>query len=119
MRRLPLLAAISALVASSALLSGCYTYPYGYPSTVSTPASFDRSWDAALGAANDAGVQVTSADRASGRIRGNKAGAAVYIDLNQQADGSLKVAFNAPDAKESNPTLQERWTAAYNRRMGR
>ena len=107
-------------IASLLSIGGCYApYPYGYPTTVSTPASFDQSWDAALGAAADAGVQVTNADRASGRITGSKAGAAVTIELRPQPDKSLQVSFNAPDSKESNPTLAERWTQAYNRRMGR
>lgn len=110
-----------ALAITVALLAGCVVAPYpdAYPTTVSRPPSFDRSWDAALGAAADAGVQVTSADRASGRITGTKAGAAVSIDLRPQADNSLQVIFSAPDAKEVNPTLNERWLAAYNRRMGR
>jgi hypothetical protein len=103
---------------ASALLAGCVAYPYGVP-TAPIPASFDRSWDAALGAAADAGVQVSSADRASGRITGSKAGAAVTILLQPQPDGSLQVSFSAPDARESNPTLQERWLSGYNRRMGR
>ena len=110
-----------ALLAAALLSAGCVVapYPYGYPTTVSTPASFDRSWDAALGAAADAGIQITNADRASGRISGSKAGAAVTIELRPQPDNSLQVSFNAPDAKESNPSLQERWSSAYNRRMGR
>ena len=59
-------------------LTSCVAYPYPYePQTIMVPASFDRSWDAALGAAGDSGIQVTSADRASGRITGTKAGAAV------------------------------------------
>ena len=111
-----------ALMAASALIGGCVVAPYpypGYPTTVSTPPSFDRSWDAALGAAADVGVQVTRADRANGRITGTKAGAAVTIDLRQQADNTLQVIFNAPDSKESNPTLNDRWLTAYSRRMGR
>jgi hypothetical protein len=110
-----------ALVAACVPIAGCVVspYPYGYPTTVSTPASFDRSWDAALGAASDVGVDVTRADRASGRISGSKAGAAVTIDVRPQPDNSLQVIFNAPGATESNPSLNERWTAAYNRRMGR
>ena len=107
------------LAAVAALCVGCVAYPYGYPSTVTTPASFDRSWDAALGAAADAGVQVSNADRANGRISGSKAGAAVLIELRPQADKSLKVTFDAPESKETNPTLNERWLSAYNRRMGR
>ena len=99
-----------------ALLAGCVVAPY---TTGTTPPSFDRSWDAALAAAADAGIQVTNADRASGRIVGNKAGAAVTIELRPQPDSSLKLSFDAPASKETNPTLGERWAAAYNRRMGR
>ena len=120
---------VATLVAASTLLAGCYyaPYPYGtYPVTVPggqvktvSPPSFDKSWDAAIGAAADAGVQVTNADRGNGRITGNKGGAAVTIDLKPQADNTLQVIFNAPDSTESNPTLNQRWLAAYQRRMGR
>jgi hypothetical protein len=109
-------------LAVSSLLAGCVVAPYPYPyttTTVSSPPSFDRSWDAALGAAADAGVQITNADRATGRITGVKAGAAVTIDLRPQADNTLQVIFSAPDSKESNPTLGDRWQSAYQRRMGR
>jgi hypothetical protein len=110
------------VVAASALCAGCVVapYPYSYPTTtVSSPPSFDRSWDAALGAAADVGVQVTSADRANGRITGSKAGAAVSVELRPQADNTLQVIFSAPDSKESNPTLNDRWLRAYQSRMGR
>ena len=110
------------LVAVAALSAGCVVAPYpdGYPTTtVSSPPSFDRSWDAALGAAADVGVQITSADRANGRITGTKAGAAVSIELRPQADNTLQVIFTAPDSKESNPTLNDRWLRAYQSRMGR
>jgi hypothetical protein len=111
--------ALAALLACVAL-AGCVAYPYpAEPQTVMVPASFDRSWDAALGAAADAGIQVTSADRASGRITGTKAGAAVTIQVEQQSGGSVRVGFSAPDARETNPTLNDRWLANYNRRMGR
>jgi hypothetical protein len=93
-----LLAPVAAL---ALLVAGCVVasypaYPVGYTTGGSTPASFDRSWDAALGAAADAGVQITSADRASGRITGSKAGAAVTIELRPQADNTLRVSFDAP-----------------------
>jgi hypothetical protein len=100
------------------LLAACYPYPVPY-TTTTVPASFDRSWDAALGAAADAGIQINSADQASGRITGSKAGAQVVILLLRQSDGSLQVSFNAPDSRETNPTLNDRWVASYNRRMGR
>ena len=111
-----------ALIAASALFAGCVVapYPYAYPTTtVSSPPSFDRSWDAALGAAADVGVQITSADRANGRITGTKAGAAVNIELRPQADKTLQVIFSAPDSKESSPSLNDRWLGAYQARMGR
>lgn len=113
-RRLLMIAAPAALL----LITGCVAYPYGYPVDPGPP-KFDRAWDAALGAAADAGVQVTSADRASGRITGSKAGAAVTITLQTQADASVRVSFDAPNAKETNPTLGDRWLSHYQRRMGR
>jgi hypothetical protein len=102
-------------------IAGCaYPYPYPYETqTVMVPASFDRSWDAALGAASDSGIQVTAADRASGRITGTKAGAGVTITLQPQSNGNLQVSFSAPDSKEANPTLNQRWLDNYQRRMGR
>ena len=108
------------LVATSALIAGCVIAPPpSYPIIVSAPPSFDRSWDAALGAAQDAGVQVTLADRTGGLITGTKAGAAVTIELRRLSDNSLQVRFSAPDSKEINPKLDERLLSAYNRRMGR
>lgn len=104
-----------------AVLAGCVVAPYptAYPTGATTPPNFDRSWDAALSAAADAGIQVTSADSASGRISGVKAGAAMTIALQPQADNTLMLSIDAPTSKERNPTLGERWAAGYNRRMGR
>jgi hypothetical protein len=115
------LARIALAAASTAVIAGCYTYPYPYPAyqTVVTAPSFDRSWDAALGAAADVGIQIRGADRGSGRITGTKAGADVTIDVRPQADNTLQVIFTAPNSKEANPTLNDRWLAAYNQRMGR
>jgi hypothetical protein len=114
------LLALAFILSALLPLSGCYPYPYPYTAVpVNSPSTFDRSWDAALGAAADAGVQVSSADRATGLITGNKADAAVTIKLQSQADGRVRVSFDAPSAQESNPTLKDRWLAAYQRRMGR
>jgi hypothetical protein len=106
---------------ATSLLAGCYTYPYpyGYPAPAPGPSRYDQAWDAAMGAASDCGIQVTSGDRASGRITGDKAGAAVTITVQGMADGRVQVGFDAPTSKETNPTLSDRWLAAYNRRMGR
>ena len=106
------------LLGAAALFGGCYVYPDGTTVPV-TRSRYDQAWDAALGAAADAGIQIGGADRASGRISGSKAGAAVSITVQQLADGRVQVSFDAPGSNEKNPTLQDRWLAAYNRRMGR
>jgi hypothetical protein len=113
----------SRLVASlltAGLVGGCVVYPYPYAEpVVATHSRFDQAWDAALGAAADAGVQVAAADRTSGRISGSKDGVTVSISLQTLPDGRVQVAFAAPNSRETNPTLNDRWLAAYNRRMGR
>lgn len=100
----------------AATLTGCVAY---YPTTAPGPSKFDQSFDAALNAATDSGVDVVAADRVTGRITGSKAGAAVSIDLTRQGDGSVRIAFRAPDSKQSNPSLAEQLNNAYQRRMGR
>jgi len=89
------------------------------PETVVTAPNFDRSFDAALGAAADVGIQVSASDRAGGRITGSNAGAPVTIDVLRQADGSLRIVFNGPSSPDASPSLKDRWTSAYNRRMNR
>ena len=65
-----------ALVAACTLIGGCYVAPYPYPApapayqTVVSPPNFDKSWDAALGAATDVGIQITNADRTVGAALG-------------------------------------------------
>jgi hypothetical protein len=110
-----------ALVALGALLmAACVAYPTApSPAAPSGPSAFERSWDAALGAAADVGVQVVSADRATGRISGSKGGTAVTIDVQTRADGRVQVGFNAPGAPQGNPALVDQLSQAYNRRMGR
>ena len=100
-------------------LPGCVVYdtPSGY--YVNTyPATFDRAWDAAVGALQDAGVRVTSADRASGIARGTKDGADVTVSVLRQADGTTRVQFDAK-ASQNDPGLAQRFSIAYDRRMGR
>ncbi len=99
-------------------LTGCVVYePAAY--TTTRPASFDRSWNAALDAAQDVGIAIAEADRSSGRIYGRRAGADIFIAVLPQADGSLHVQFDAKNLGPQDQNLNERFTAAYNRRMGR
>lgn len=113
--------AVAASIAAAGL-AGCTYYapaPYGAPYTVSTPASFDRSWDAALGAMADNGVAVTTQDRAAGTIAGRRGGIDVVTHVRAQADGSVRVEFNSRGNVAEDPKLIERVSASYDRRMGR
>ena len=80
------------------------------------PSNFDRAWQAAINGAQDAGVQVTSAESSTGLIRGTKDGSDVSIVVARQADGSVRVQF---DSKSKDAGLADRFSRAYERRMGR
>lgn len=94
-------------------LAGCVYY-HAVPVS-NGPAAFDRSWNAALGAADDVGVAVSTADRTSGVIYGTTADSNVTIRVLTQADGRVRVEFNAT----GNPGIADRLHGAYDRRMGR
>ena len=113
-----------AFAAACTLIAGCYVAPYPY-----YPAPTHR-WSCRRLASTSPGTRPSAPPptwacrspapiAANGRITGTKAGAAVTIDVRPQADKTLQVIFNAPDSKETNPTLNARWLAVYNQRMGR
>jgi hypothetical protein len=104
----------------SALLAGCtyYTAPPA-PAPAPAPSVYDRAWSAALGGAQDVGVQVTSADPASGLIRGTKDGVGVTVLVARQADGGARVQLDTAGPTPRDPDLHSRFLQAYNRRMGR
>ena len=89
------------------------------PKPVYVPPVFDRAWNAALGGVQDAGVQLKSADRATGIIRGTKDGIDVTVVVARQADGSVRVQFNSTGPTEKDPGLPDRFSKAYDKRMGR
>ena len=103
------------------LASACTSYEAPSPSypTAPPPSSFDRAWDAAVGAAYDEGVQVTVQDRGSGLIRGTKGAATVEISVRTQADGRVRVAINARGGSSGESGLADRIKQSYDRRMGR
>ena len=108
-----------AALLGAATLAGCYYGPYPYgTTTVMQPASFDRSWNAAQQALLDQGVQVTSADRSTGFIQGNRNGAPVTARVFSQADGTVRVEFNTKSAA-AEPDLMARISRSYDARMGR
>jgi hypothetical protein len=107
-----------ACLIAAAALAGC-TYYQTVPAAPSGPSAFDRSWNAALGAAEDVGVSVSTADRTSGTIYGTTGSEDVTIRVFTQADGRVRVEFNVKGASGSDAALAERLSSAYDRRMGR
>ena len=81
------------------------------------PASFDRSFAAASGAMRDQGLTVTSEDRNTGTIVGKLEGGTVTASVRQQADGSVRVQFDASGMRD--PGVIDRVSRSYDRRMGR
>ena len=69
--------------AAGLMLQGCYTEPAYTPVPVSSsiPQRFEASWRAARGAASDEGVRITSEDRATGTLRGDKGSSSVLITV--------------------------------------
>lgn len=100
------------------LLSGCVVYE-PVPAVVPSASTFDRAWSAAIGAAQDEGVRITSEDRINGVITGNRGEQNVIINVRTQADGNVRVEFGARGPKGSDPGLAGRISRAYDRRMGR
>jgi hypothetical protein len=99
-------------------LAGCAYYVAPAGTVVpATPASFDRSFSAAAAAMRDQGLAVSVEDRASGTIVGKLDGGTVTAAVRQQADGSVRVQFDATGARD--PALIERVSRSYDRRMGR
>jgi hypothetical protein len=105
------------MVVVAAMLAGCVVYE---PAPAPMPAStFERSWNAALGAAQDEGVQILSEDRVNGVIRGSRGEQEVTINIRTQADGNVRVEMSSRGPKGSDPGLAGRISRAYDRRMGR
>lgn len=92
---------------------------YRQPTAVypSGPSKFDRSWDAARAAAGDLGVTVTDVDRSRGTIHGYKGSSDVAISVGQQADGSVRVAFNVRAPNGPDTVLADQLSHAFDRHM--
>lgn len=103
--------------ASLLAFAGCPYYAPPPGTVVMTPASFDRSFSAAAGAMRDEGLTLTVQDPGSGNIVGSLDGSAVTASVRQQADGSVVVQFNSASPRD--PTLLDRISRSYDRRMGR
>jgi hypothetical protein len=112
----PIYISFAVIVSCLAVLAGCASQE---PVPAPPPSTFDRSWNAALGAAQDEGVRITSEDRVNGVIKGFRGEQAVTINVRTQADGNVRVEIGARGPKGSDPGLAGRISRAYDRRMGR
>jgi len=97
-------------------LTGCPYYAPPPGTVVTVPASFDRSFSAAAGAMRDEGLVISIQDPGTGTVVGELDGSTVTASVRQQPDGSVVVQFNSPTR---NPTLLDRISRGYDRRMGR
>ena len=111
-------ALLTLLIVLTVLVGGCVVYE-PMPAPAYYGSSYDRVWDSALGAAEDAGVKITSADKTTGIIRGVTGSTDVTISVTTQADGRIRLAFSSKGAKGEDADLNDRFTRFYNRRMGR
>ena len=110
---------VAALLTTVCLLcSGCVVYE-PVPAYVPSPSTFDRAWNAAIGAAQDEGVRIIFEDRSHGVIRGNRDALDVSINVWKQADGKVRVEINTKGPQGSDAELANRLSRAYDRRMGR
>jgi hypothetical protein len=111
-------ARVIAAIAVAAGLSACVVYEPVYVGG-GTPATYERSWNAAVGAFQDQGVPIAVQDRTNGVIEGRRGGISVKARVVTQADGRVRVEFNTGGALAEDPGLPERMSRAYDARMGR
>ena len=105
-----------ALLVTACMTAACVAYE---PAPYYGSSNYDRAWNAALGGVQDAGVTVTQAEPANGFIRGTRNGIDVTVSVVRQADGSVRVQFNSKGNTQNDPQLADRFSQAYERRMGR
>jgi hypothetical protein len=117
---LPLRAAVSAaLVLALAGLAACSS---GRPGTAPVTAqdsqlSYDRTFDAALGAMADQKLVFSVQDRRNGRIVGTLDGESITATLEPMPDGTLRVNFVSPGETPAGTALRQRVIGSYNARM--
>ncbi|MGL6111043.1 MAG: hypothetical protein ACRC2B_13195 [Rubrivivax sp.] len=114
-------AALGALLGLAVLGGGCAYYPATpYPAAPSYgPSTFERSFDAALGAISDQGLRITVQDRAAGNIVGTRGALTVTATVRPQADGTTRVEFKTSGDQGADAGTSQRVLGAYNARMGR
>ena len=83
------------------------------------PSTYDRAYNAMLGAMADEGVKVSDANQAAGVITGARGPITVIATVAPQPDGTTKVEFRTKGDISKDPQLIDRIGASYSARMGR
>lgn len=112
----------TALLISLALivgLGGCTYYQTAPGVYTPMPSAFERSWSAAIGAMEDEGVRIMTADRDAGKASGIRGGITVTATVQTRADSGVQVEFSTSGNTAADPTLIDRISQRYNSRMGR
>ncbi len=112
------LISIGMALGASVFVAGCVVYEPA-PAYVPSTSGFERSWNAAIAAAQDVGVRITSEDRARGVITGANDSRDVTINVMTQADGRVRVEISARGPQGGDANLANDISRAYDRRMGR
>jgi hypothetical protein len=100
-------------------MGGCTYYQTAPGVYAPLPSAFERSWSAAVGALEEEGVRITNLDRHAGKVSGSRGGIGVTATVQTQSDSGVRVQFDTSGDTASDPTLIDRITRAYHRRMGR
>ncbi len=97
-------------------LAGCVAYA---PPPQPQPSTYDRAYNAMLGAMADQGVKVSDANPSAGLITGVRGPITVIATVAPQPDGTTKVEFRTRGDISKDPQLIDRIGASYSARMGR
>jgi hypothetical protein len=103
-----------------AQLVGCYYIGPG-PVAVApaSSTSYDFVWDNALGAAEEAGIQITLVDNRAGMIYGKRGSTDVKVVIIRQYDGRTRVELDMKGQQEQTQVLADDFFRAYDRYMER
>jgi hypothetical protein len=106
-----------AVVACVLPVAACVYDPYygGYAVSASPQQRYDRAWSNVSAAMYDQGMTITSQDRGSGMIRGERNGVVITATIQTMPDGSLQTKFNSSN-DSADPNLVNRVSESYARR---
>ena len=109
------------ILAGLVMASGCYYYvPPGAVTYPGQPyASYDYVWDSAMRAAQDVGIQITSANRSTGAAFGERDRVSVTIQVTQQSDGRTRVELTTKGSQSATSAVADDFYRAYDHYMGR